>query len=149
MERISSAALQAKIMTTAYITGLIDDLRHNDKGQASTEYAGILFVIVAIIAALIGLGFTEVGQAIKDKMTEAMATSAGGAREARHEDHAIGRSGGPRDRGPTAPSAFGGGPRDRGAGPATVTGCGQVASAALIPDRRRVGAATIMLVIAR
>ena len=70
--RISSAALQAKIMTTAYITGLIDDLRHNDKGQASTEYAGILFVIVAIIAALIGLGFTEVGQAIKDKMTEAI-----------------------------------------------------------------------------
>jgi hypothetical protein len=50
---------------------LRDRLR-DDKGQASTEYAGILFVIVAIIAALIGLGFTDVGQAIKNKIVEAV-----------------------------------------------------------------------------
>lgn len=52
-----------------------DDLRdrlRDDRGQASTEYAGILFVIVAIIAALIGLGFTDVGQAIKNKIVEAV-----------------------------------------------------------------------------
>jgi Flp pilus assembly pilin Flp len=43
-----------------------------DRGQASTEYAGILFVIVAIIAALITLGWTEVGNAIKGKIMEAI-----------------------------------------------------------------------------
>jgi Flp pilus assembly pilin Flp len=48
------------------------DRMRDDSGQASTEYAGILFVIVAIIAALIGLGFTDVGQAIKDKIVSAV-----------------------------------------------------------------------------
>jgi hypothetical protein len=52
-------------------TDLRDRMR-SDRGQASTEYAGILFVIVAIIAALIGLGFTDVGQAIKDKIVDAV-----------------------------------------------------------------------------
>jgi len=72
VERISSAALQAKIVTTAYITGLVDNLKSNDRGQASTEYAGILFVIVAIIAAITTIGLTDVGQAIIDKMTDAI-----------------------------------------------------------------------------
>jgi Flp pilus assembly pilin Flp len=49
----------------------------DDRGQASTEYAGILFVIVAIIAALIGLGFTDVGQAIKGKIVEAVGNIGG------------------------------------------------------------------------
>jgi Flp pilus assembly pilin Flp len=44
----------------------------DDRGQASTEYAGILFVIVAIIAALIAAGWTEVGDAIKAKIVEAV-----------------------------------------------------------------------------
>ena len=43
-----------------------------DRGQASTEYAGILFVIVAIIAALIAVGWTEVGTAIKSKIVAAV-----------------------------------------------------------------------------
>lgn len=57
------------------VSMLVDDLgvrMRNDRGQASTEYAGILFVVVAIIGALIALGFTDVGQAIKDKITEAV-----------------------------------------------------------------------------
>jgi len=44
----------------------------NERGQASTEYAGILFVIVAIIAALVGLSYTDVGEAIKGKIIEAV-----------------------------------------------------------------------------
>jgi Flp pilus assembly pilin Flp len=44
----------------------------DERGQASTEYAGILFVIVAIIAALVGLSYTDVGEAIKSKIIEAV-----------------------------------------------------------------------------
>ena len=58
-------------------TGDLRDRLRDDKGQASTEYAGILFVIVAIIAALIGLGFTDVGQAIKGKIVEAVGNIGG------------------------------------------------------------------------
>ncbi|MGL5859135.1 MAG: hypothetical protein ACRC35_12165 [Angustibacter sp.] len=43
-----------------------------DSGQASTEYAGILFVIVALVAALIAAGFTDVGEAIKMKIVQAV-----------------------------------------------------------------------------
>ncbi len=46
--------------------------RRDERGQASTEYAGILFVIVAIIAALVGLSYTDVGEAIKAKIVEAV-----------------------------------------------------------------------------
>jgi Flp pilus assembly pilin Flp len=53
------------------LDSLVRRLRE-DRGQASTEYAGILFVIVAIIAALITLGWTEVGNAIKGKIMEAI-----------------------------------------------------------------------------
>jgi Flp pilus assembly pilin Flp len=44
----------------------------DERGQASTEYAGILFVIVAIIAALVALSWTEVGDAIKNKIVQAV-----------------------------------------------------------------------------
>jgi Flp pilus assembly pilin Flp len=50
----------------------VRDERPNDRGQASTEYAGILFVIVAIIAALIALTWSDVGNAIKDKIEQAV-----------------------------------------------------------------------------
>jgi Flp pilus assembly pilin Flp len=53
------------------LDSLVRRLRE-DRGQASTEYAGILFVIVAIIAALIAAGWTEVGTAIKNKIVEAV-----------------------------------------------------------------------------
>lgn len=44
----------------------------SERGQASTEYAGILFVVVAIIAALVGLSYTDVGEALKGKIVEAI-----------------------------------------------------------------------------
>ncbi len=52
-------------------TQLRDRMR-DERGQASTEYAGILFVIVAIITAVVTAGFTEVGTTLKDKIVEAV-----------------------------------------------------------------------------
>ncbi len=52
-------------------TQLRDRMR-DERGQASTEYAGILFVIVAIITAVVTTGFTEVGTTLKDKIVEAV-----------------------------------------------------------------------------
>jgi Flp pilus assembly pilin Flp len=64
------------VMLSIAATDMRDRMR-DDRGQASTEYAGILFVIVAIIAALIGLGFTDVGTAIKGKIVEAVGNIGG------------------------------------------------------------------------
>ena len=70
------ALTRLAVALDVYVRTLRDRTRE-DSGQASTEYAGILFVIVAIIAALIGLGFTDVGQAIKDKIIEAVGNIGG------------------------------------------------------------------------
>lgn len=74
MDFIGRQYVTARHLATAYVAGAFERARavRSDGGQASTEYAGILFVIVAIIGALIGLGFTDVGQAIKDKIVEAV-----------------------------------------------------------------------------
>lgn len=72
MDSITRKATQLQIVLSAYVGGMIGRSRRDDSGQASTEYAGILFVVVAIIVALIGLGFTDVGTAIKGKITEAI-----------------------------------------------------------------------------
>lgn len=57
-------------MYVAAETRLAED--RDERGQASTEYAGILFVIVAIIGALLALSYTDVGEAIKGKIVEAI-----------------------------------------------------------------------------
>ena len=72
MDTITRQVIAARFVVTAYVSGVMDRLRSSDEGQASTEYAGILFVVVAIIAALIALGFTDVGTAIKSKITSAI-----------------------------------------------------------------------------
>lgn len=61
------AALQGAVVSYFMVATV-----EREKGQASAEYAGIIFVIVAIIAALVGLSFTDIGQAIIDKITEAI-----------------------------------------------------------------------------
>lgn len=55
-----------------YVAATLLARPRDERGQASTEYAGILFVIVAIIAALVGLSYTDVGDAIKGKIIEAI-----------------------------------------------------------------------------
>jgi Flp pilus assembly pilin Flp len=72
METITRKAVTAQLVAAAFLGGLLERSRSDDRGQASTEYAGILFVVVAIIAALIALGFTDVGTAIKNEITKAI-----------------------------------------------------------------------------
>jgi hypothetical protein len=76
MDLVNRQLVVARHLVAAHVAGAFDRLR-SDRGQASTEYAGILFVVVAIIAALIGLGFTDVGSAIKGKITEAIGNIGG------------------------------------------------------------------------
>jgi len=77
MNTLTTKALAAHLFVAAVLTDRIERLRSDERGQASTEYAGILFVIVAIIAAVIAAGFTEVGTAIKDKIVEAVGNVGG------------------------------------------------------------------------
>lgn len=72
MDGFTTQAIAAHLFITGVLTDRIERLRRDDRGQASTEYAGILFVVVAIIGALIALGFTDVGTAIKGKIVEAV-----------------------------------------------------------------------------
>lgn len=71
MDTIMEKAIAGQILLTGWVTGALDRAR-GDKGQASTEYAGILFVIVAIIGALVSLQFTDIGDAIKNKIKDAI-----------------------------------------------------------------------------
>ena len=76
MDFVTRQYLAARQLATAHVAGAFDRLR-GDQGQASTEYAGVLFVIVAIIGALVGLSFTDVGEAIKSKIVEAVGNIGG------------------------------------------------------------------------
>lgn len=71
MDTLHRMVVTAHIATGAYVARVGQNLR-SDRGQASTEYAGILFVIVAIIGALVALEFTEVGEAIRSRIVEAV-----------------------------------------------------------------------------
>ena len=46
---------------------------NKERGQASAEYAGIIFVVVALIAALLIVGMSDIGDAIIGKITDAIA----------------------------------------------------------------------------
>jgi Flp pilus assembly pilin Flp len=72
LPRLGATTTTALTTATDTLVRRMHELRGNDRGQASTEYAGILFVIVAIIAALIALTWSDVGNAIKDKIVEAV-----------------------------------------------------------------------------
>ncbi|MBM7089358.1 hypothetical protein G3I20_26790 [Streptomyces sp. SID8111] len=47
----------------------------NDKGQTAVEYLGIIAVVVAIVLAITG---TDIGQTIFDAITEQIANVTGG-----------------------------------------------------------------------
>ncbi|MEU1874597.1 hypothetical protein AB0D47_12945 [Streptomyces sp. NPDC048376] len=48
---------------------------HNDKGQTAVEYLGIIAVVVAIVLAITG---TDIGQTIFDAITSKIAEVTGG-----------------------------------------------------------------------
>jgi Flp pilus assembly pilin Flp len=72
MNTLTTKAITAHLFVVAVLTDRIERLRRDDRGQGSTEYAGILFVVVVIIGALIGLVETGVAEAIKEKIVEAV-----------------------------------------------------------------------------
>ncbi|MGQ4362322.1 Flp family type IVb pilin [Streptomyces sp. SAS_272] len=49
--------------------------RRNDSGQTAVEYLGIIAVVVAIVLAITG---TDIGQSIKDAITAKIAEVTGG-----------------------------------------------------------------------
>ncbi|MEV7991713.1 hypothetical protein AB0O67_07305 [Streptomyces sp. NPDC086077] len=48
---------------------------HNDRGQTAVEYLGIIAVVVAIVLAITG---TDIGQSIFDAITQKIAEVTGG-----------------------------------------------------------------------
>jgi hypothetical protein len=80
MDYFARQFVVARTVAVLYVGGLVDRLgarSTDDKGQASTEYAGIMFVIVAVIAAVVGASWTGVGQAIVNKVTTAIGNLGG------------------------------------------------------------------------
>ncbi|MEX0168595.1 Flp family type IVb pilin [Streptomyces sp. LMG1-1-1.1] len=61
------ALTRAKIRTTTHLT-------RGDRGQTAVEYLGIIVVVVAIVVAITG---TDIGQSIKTAITEKIADLTG------------------------------------------------------------------------
>ena len=72
MSWIQQKAIGAQIAMTAFVAGVIEGAREDERGQGSVEYVGIVLVVVAIIAAIIALSFTGIGQAIVTRLTDAV-----------------------------------------------------------------------------
>ena len=78
MDYMTQKAVAARILVTAYMTGLVGR-EGRDRGQASTEYAGVLFVVAAIVAAVIAVANTGIGAAIATGIQNAVNQVTGGA----------------------------------------------------------------------
>lgn len=65
-------AVALRIAVVGYLVGAIGG-ENKERGQASAEYAGIIFVVVALIAALLIVGMSDIGDAIIGKITDAIA----------------------------------------------------------------------------
>ncbi|MEU6621819.1 Flp family type IVb pilin [Streptomyces litmocidini] len=63
-----------KALTRAKV-GMSDRLRREDRGQTAVEYLGIIVVVVAIVVAITG---TDIGQSIKDAIAQKISELTGG-----------------------------------------------------------------------
>lgn len=69
MDLVTRKAVAAQIAITSYILGAT----RNEKGQASTEYAGIIFVVVALVGTIIiAATSTDIGTTLMNKIKEAI-----------------------------------------------------------------------------
>lgn len=69
MDFMTRKAVAAQIAVTSYIAGAL----RNERGQASTEYAGVIFVVVAIVGVVIlAAKSTNIGTALMGKIGEAI-----------------------------------------------------------------------------
>lgn len=71
MEKFNNRLVAAQVATTMYIAGAFDRLKKDDRGQGSAEYMGIILVVVAIIG-VVGLAKTDIGNAIKTQIINAI-----------------------------------------------------------------------------
>jgi Flp pilus assembly pilin Flp len=71
MDALTTKTIAAQLALVDFVSDRLEQLRSSDRGQASTEYAGILFVIVAIIAIIVAAG-SDIGDAIKGRITDAV-----------------------------------------------------------------------------
>ncbi|MFJ5776006.1 Flp family type IVb pilin [Streptomyces sp. NPDC093094] len=62
-------------LTTVFPLRREGSAMRNDKGQTAVEYLGIIAVVVAIVLAITG---TDIGQSIYDAITEQIAEVTGG-----------------------------------------------------------------------
>ncbi|ROQ34102.1 pilus assembly protein Flp/PilA [Streptomyces sp. PanSC19] len=66
-----------KALTRAKV-GMSDRLRREDRGQTAVEYLGIIVVVVAIVIAITG---TDIGQSIKNAIAQKITELTGGGGE--------------------------------------------------------------------
>ncbi|MDQ1306181.1 MAG: hypothetical protein QG671_2013 [Actinomycetota bacterium] len=75
MDAITRTAITAHTLASVYVAGCFDRLRRaDDRGQASVEYAGIMFVVVALVAIVIAAmkKNTTLGDALITKISDAI-----------------------------------------------------------------------------
>ena len=77
MDTMLERAIYARIVA-GQRAALVFDRSNRDRGQASTEYAGVLFVVVALVAVVIAAIQADVGTAIKDRIVAAINGVGGG-----------------------------------------------------------------------
>ncbi|GAA4725301.1 hypothetical protein GCM10023216_14530 [Isoptericola chiayiensis] len=70
MEKFSNKVLATQVALTGFIAGAFERAQ-DERGQGSIEYAGIIVVVVAIIAAIVTFA-TPIGSAIAGKISEAV-----------------------------------------------------------------------------
>jgi Flp pilus assembly pilin Flp len=73
MDTVTRTLVAAQVAITGYVAGAMDSLRKDDRGQASTEYAGVIFVVVALVAVIIAAASaTDIGTTLMNKIKEAI-----------------------------------------------------------------------------
>ncbi|WP_426562834.1 hypothetical protein ACPPVT_18470 [Angustibacter sp. McL0619] len=78
MDTMTRNLVAAQIAVTGYVAGALESLRKDDRGQASTEYAGVIFVVVALVGVVIvAAKATDIGTTLMNKIKEAVGTLGG------------------------------------------------------------------------
>ncbi|MGK5547279.1 Flp family type IVb pilin [Streptomyces sp. URMC 127] len=71
-DKLLKAAVDTKVHVVEWRDVVIDRMfrRERSKGQTAVEYIGMIVVVVAILAAIVG--FTDIGDSIKKKIMKAI-----------------------------------------------------------------------------
>ncbi len=75
MDIINRRLTIAYVTVVGFMSGAVDRMGRDDRGQGSVEYVGIVLVVAALIMAVIGVMGSqggEIGNAIVSKVSEAI-----------------------------------------------------------------------------